>query len=146
VASFLLAGDGANRAFPEIGIPEGHHHLSHHRNLPELMDKVARIDHFYMQHFARFLEKLRQTKDIDGNSILHNSMIVYGCGNADGNRHTHDNLPVVLAGNGGGTLTTGRYAQFSGKPMSNLFLTMADRIGVSGLDRFGDSSGRLAGV
>jgi len=146
VASFLLAGDGANRAFPEIGIPEGHHHLSHHRNLPELMDKVARIDHFYMQHFARFLEKLRQTKDIDGNSILHNSMIVYGCGNADGNRHTHDNLPVVLAGNGGGTLTTGRYAQFSGKPMSNLFLTMADRIGVRGLDRFGDSSGRLAGV
>lgn len=146
IATLLLAGDGTNRAFPEIGIPEGHHYCSHHRNNPELMDKVAQIDLFYMQHFARFLSKLDQTKDVDGNSILHNSMIVYGCGNSDGNRHTHDNLPVILAGGGGGTLQTGRYVKMGGQPMSNLFLSMADRMGASDLQRIGDSTGRLQGV
>lgn len=146
VATFLLAGDGANRAFPDIGIPEGHHYLSHHRNQVDMMDKVARIDLYYMQRFAKFLEKLKRIKDVDGSSVLQNSMIVYGCGNADGNRHTHDNLPIILAGSGGGSLQAGRYAQFSGKPTSNLFLSMLDRMGARGVERFGDSTGRLVGV
>jgi len=146
VATLLLANDGSNRAFTEIGIPEGHHYCSHHRNDPELMAKIAEIDLHYMRHFARFLDRLEKTKDVDGKSVLHNSMIVYGCGNADGNKHTHTNLPVVLAGAGGGTLTPGRYAQFGSQPMSNLFLSMNDRLGVRGLDRIGDSSGRLVGV
>lgn len=146
VATLLLANDGSNRAFTEIGIPEGHHYCSHHRNNPELMNKVGEIDLHYMKHFARFLEKLEQTKDIDGKSVLHNSMIVYGCGNADGNRHTHDNLPIVLAGSGGGTITPGRYSKYEPAPMSNLFLSMTDRMGVSGLERIGDSSGRLQAV
>src|SRR3989441_2282077 len=107
IATLLLAHDGSNRAFPEIGIPEGHHYLSHHKNNQDMMEKVAEIDLWYMKQFAAFLEKLDQTRDVDGNSLLHNSMIVYGCGNADGNRHTHDNLPIILAGGGGGTLTTG---------------------------------------
>src|SRR5688572_25422948 len=92
-----------------------------------------------MKQFAWFLQKMEETKDIDGNSLLHNSMIVYGCGNSDGNRHTHHNLPLVLAGNGGGTLEAGRYVQAGDQPMSNLFLTMADRMGVKTPDRFGDS-------
>ncbi len=146
IATLLLAGDGSNRAFTEIGIPEGHHYCSHHHHNAALMDKVAQIDLHYMKHFARFLDKLDRTKDIDGKSLLHNSMIVYGCGNSDGNEHTHTNLPVVLAGSGGGTLTPGRYSQFNSQPMSNLFLSMNDRLGVRGLDRIGDSSGRLVGV
>ena len=146
VATFLLAGDGSNRAFPEIGIPEGHHYLSHHRNKEDMVAKVAEIDLWYMKQFARFLEKLDQTKDLDGNSLLHNSMIVYGCGNADGNRHTHVNLPVILAGGGGGTLTTGRYVKLGSKPASNMFLSMLDRLGVNGLERFGDSTGRLEAI
>jgi hypothetical protein len=146
VATLLLANDGSNRAFTEIGIPEGHHYCSHHRNNAELMAKVAEIDLYYMQHFARFLDKLDKTKDVDGKSLLHNSMIVYGCGNADGNRHTHANLPILLAGAGGGTLTPGRYTKFNGEPMANLFLAMNDRLGVKGIDRLGDSSGRLKGV
>ncbi len=146
VATFLLANEGSNRAFPEIGIPEGHHYLSHHRSQQDMMDKVAAIDLFYMQQFAGFLEKLDQTKDVDGNSMLHNSMIVYGSGNSDGNRHTHVNLPIILAGGGGGTLTPGRYVKFDGKPMSNLFLSMADRLGVKGLQRFGDSTDRITGI
>ena len=146
IATLVLAADGTNRAFPQIGIPEGHHYCSHHRNKTELMDKVAAIDGYYMQHFARFLEKLEGTKDVDGRSVLHNSMIVYGCGNADGNKHTHENLPLILAGGGGGTLTTGRYARVNSQPAANLFLSMADRMGATDLNRLGDSTGRLAGI
>jgi hypothetical protein len=146
IATLLLAGDGTNRAFPEIGIPEGHHYCSHHRGNPELMAKVARIDRFYMEHFSRFIGKLDAIKDVDGKSVLHNSMIVYGCGNSDGNRHTHTNLPVVLAGSGGGTLTPGRSMRYEAAPMTNLYLSMANRMGVTGVPRIGDSTGVLAGV
>ncbi len=146
VATFLLANEGNNRGFPEIGIPEGHHSLSHHQNKKELIEKVAEIDLFYARQFARFLEKMAQTKDVDGRSLLHNSMILYGCGNADGNRHSHTNLPALLAGHGGGALTPGRYVQHPDVPMSNLFLSLADRLGVTGLERFGDSTGRLQDV
>jgi hypothetical protein len=143
IATFLLANEGSNRPFPEIGIAEGHHYLTHHQNKTDMVDKVAQIDLFYMKQFARFLEKLDQTKDVDGNSMLHNSMIVYGSGNADGNRHTHVNLPMLLAGNGGGTLNPGRYVKIGSKPATNLFLSMADRMGVNGVERLGDSTGRI---
>jgi len=146
VATLLLAHDGSNRSFAEIGIPEGHHDLSHHFDNTEKIQKVAEIDLWYVQQFAKFLQKLRDTKDVDGSSLLHNSMIIYGGGNSDGNRHTHTNLPLILAGAGGGTLTTGRFKKFGSKPTTNLFLSMADRMGIQGLERFGDSSGRLADV
>jgi hypothetical protein len=99
-----------------------------------------------MRQFASFLEKLERTKDLDGESILHNSMIIYGCGNSDGNRHTHTNLPLILAGGGGGTLQAGRYVKLRSAPMSNLFLSLLDRMGVDGVERFGDSTGRVDGV
>jgi hypothetical protein len=146
MATFLLAHDGDNRSYSEIGIPEGHHDLSHHQNKAEQINKVAEIDKWYSKQFAKFLLKLQETKDIDGNSLLHNSMIVYGGGNADANRHTHTNLPVILAGAGGGTLKPGRFVQHVSKPMTNLFLSLSDRLGVSGIERFGDSTGRLANV
>ncbi|NOS72643.1 MAG: DUF1552 domain-containing protein [Verrucomicrobia bacterium] len=146
VATMLLAHDGSNRSFPEIGIPEGHHELSHHLNDAEKIRKIADIDLWYAKQLARFLEKLRDTKDVDGNSLLHNSMIVYGSGNSDGNRHTHFNLPILLAGGGGATLTPGRYVKHGSTPASNLFLSMADRMGVKSLERFGDSTGRLANI
>lgn len=146
VASFLLAHDGSNRPFNEIGIFEGHHDLSHHQNRAEWIEKIAQIDQFYVRQFARFVEKMEATKDVDGNSLLRNSMILYGSGNADGNRHTHHNLPIILAGGGGGTLSPGRYVKHGSKPTSNLFLSMADRVGIQGLERFGDSTARLTNV
>ncbi len=146
VATMLLAHDGSNRSFADIGIAEGHHDLSHHQNKAELMQKVSEIDLWYVKQLSMFLKKMEQTRDVDGRSLLHNSMIVYGSGNADANRHTHTNLPVLLAGSGGGTLTPGRYVKFGAKPVSNLFLSMADRMGLQGLERFGDSTGRLGGV
>jgi Protein of unknown function (DUF1552) len=146
IATFLLANEGSNRAFPEIEISEGHHYLSHHRNNKEMMDKIAQIDLWYMQQFAWFLEQLEATKDLDGRSLLENSMIVYGSGNADGNRHTHVNLPVILAGGGGGTLTPGRFVDFESVPMGNLLLSMADRMGAGAIESLGDSTGRLKGI
>jgi len=146
VATMLLAHDGSNRSFASIGVPEGHHDLSHHEGNPDKIEKITEIDQWYVQQFAKFLDKMAAAKDVDGQSLLHNSMIIYGGGNADGNRHTHVNLPILLAGAGGGTLTPGRFVQQGGKPATNLFLSMADRMGLKNLERFGDSSGRLANV
>jgi hypothetical protein len=146
ISTFLLANEGSNRTFPELEIPEGHHYLTHHQGKQEMIDKVADIDLWYMKQFAKFIEKMEATKDIDGKSLLHNSMIVYGSGHADANRHTHTNLPVILAGGGGGTLTPGRFTKAGDIPMSNLLLSMADRMGVTGVERLGDSSGRFDAI
>jgi hypothetical protein len=132
IATLLLAGDGTNYTFPHIGIPEGHHYLTHNQHKPEEADKVQNIDAHYMSNFAQFLEKLDQIEDVDGNSLLDNSMIFYGGGISDGNAHTHTDLPVILAGSGSGTLEPGRYAKFPSSPTTNLFLTMIDRLGVPG--------------
>jgi hypothetical protein len=146
VATFLLANEGSNRAFPEIEIAEGHHSLTHHQGKQEMIDKVAEIDLWYMKRFARFLEKMEQTKDLDGKSLLHNSMIVYGSGNSDANRHTHVNLPILFAGGGGGRVNPGRYVKAGGVPVSNLLLSMADRMGAKNLERHGDSTGRFDAI
>lgn len=146
LATVLLAHDGSNRSFDQIGITEGHHDLTHHQNRKEWIDKVADIDMWYVQQFAKFLDKLDQVKDVDGHSLLHNSILVYGSGNADGNRHTHSNLPLLLAGCGGGALRTGRYVKHSGQPMTNLFLRLGHILGVRNMARFGDSTGLLKDV
>ena len=146
VATLMLGHDGDNRSLPEIGISEGHHDLSHHFQNEEKIQKLTEIDLWYATQFAKFLHKLEATKDADGQSILHNSMILYGSGNADGNRHTHSNLPLILAGGGGGALTPGRYVQHGAKPMCNLFLSLADKMGAQTLERHGDSTGRLESV
>jgi hypothetical protein len=146
VATLMLGHDGDNRSLPEIGISEGHHDLSHHFQNQEKIQKLTEIDLYYVTQFARFLQKLEATKDVDGQSVLHNSMILYGSGNADGNRHTHSNLPLVLAGRGGGALTPGRFVQNTSKPLCNLFLALADKMGVAKLSGFGDATGRLESV
>jgi hypothetical protein len=147
IATFMIAGDGNNREFSEIGVNDGHHNLSHHGNKEDWIEKVKLIDYFYVTQLAYFLEKMEATQDVDGNSLLHNSQIVYGCANSDGNRHSHTNLPVILAGRAGGTLNPGRYTQHSDQPVTNLFLSMADRIGdARKLERFGDSTGRLGNI
>lgn len=143
LATLLLAYDGSNRTFPKLGIIEGHHYLTHNQRNPELAKKVANIDKYYLTSLARFLDKLSQTEDVDGHSLLHNSMIVYGGAIADGNRHTHDNLPVILAGHGGGAISTGRFLKAESQPMANLFVTMLNLYGVE-TSSFGDSNGRVA--
>jgi len=116
VATFVLGHDGDNRSFSEIGITEGHHDLSHHQNNPERIDKVAQIDRWYVEQFSRFLARMDSIPDVDGHSLLHNSRIIYGSGNADGNRHTHENLPVLLAGNGGAPSMAGGLCSMARNP------------------------------
>ncbi|HTI69645.1 MAG TPA: DUF1552 domain-containing protein [Candidatus Limnocylindria bacterium] len=144
IATLLMAGEGSNRTFPELGISEGHHNLTHHFNNSDMIAKVKEIDRWYVLQLSRFLEKMDRTKDSDGNSLLQNSMIVYGSGNADGNRHTHVNLPILLAGGAGGAFRGGRYIKSKSAPVTNLFLTMADRMGARGVEKHGDSTGHLS--
>ncbi|HUQ09247.1 MAG TPA: DUF1552 domain-containing protein [Steroidobacteraceae bacterium] len=144
VATLLMAREGSNRPFADIGIASGHHDLTHHKNSPEIIAKVQEIDRWYVTRLAAFLEKMDATQDVDGQSLLHHSMIMYGSGNADGNRHTHDNLPIVVAGAGSGTFKTGRYVKVKPTPLTNMFLTMADGMGASAIEKHGDSTGRLS--
>ncbi len=146
IATFMFAHDGSNRTFPEIGVGEGHHHLSHHQGNEEWLDKIAQIDLFYARQFAYLLGRLRETKEADGRSLLDHSMLVYASGLSDGNRHKHDDLPVVLAGRAGGRLATGQHVKLSGEqPMTNLYLTMLDLVGAP-QQAFGDSTGPLDAV
>lgn len=142
IGTLLLAYDGSNRTFPSLGIAEGHHYMTHNQREPEYAEKVAKIDRYYVASFARFLQRMNSIEDVDGTSMLHNSMIVYGGAIADGNRHTHENLPVLLAGHAGGALPTGRLLQAEKQPMSNLYVNMLNCFGVD-VDQFGDSTGRM---
>ena len=142
ISSFLLAHDGSNRSFRDIGVPEGHHSLSHHKNDPEKIKKLAKIDHFYSEQFAYFIDKLSTTQEIDGSRLIDHCMIVFGGGISDGNRHKHSDLPVLLAGGSSHGLTTGRHVDYEGVPMTNLYLGMLDRAGVQA-SQVGDSSGHI---
>ncbi len=144
IGTFLVAHDGSNRSFRDIGVGEGHHYLSHHANDQGKIEKITKIDKFYVEQFAYFLKKLSTMQEADG-SVLDHSMIVFGGGHSDGNRHSHENLPVVLAGKGNGHLQPGRHVHHGNKPMTNLFLTMLDKMGAPS-ERLGDSTGPLANV
>lgn len=145
VATFMLAHDGSNRAYPFLGVPEGHHDLSHHEGRLERKQKIAKINRFHIEQFAYFLKQLKSMPEGQGN-VLDNSMIVYGSGIADGNSHNHNDLPVLLAGRGRGQLNPGRHVRFEGRPpMTNLFLSMLDRMGAP-VDQLGDSTGRLENI
>ena len=141
VASFMLAHDGSNRSFNEIGVQEGHHTLSHHKKDPQKLEKIAKIDKFYVEQFGYFLKRMSETVDIDGKSLLHNSMILYGGGISDPDRHDHDKLPIVLAGHGKGELNPGRHVDLGDDiPLSNLYVELINRVG-GNEEKFGDSDG-----
>ncbi|MFO0976432.1 MAG: DUF1552 domain-containing protein [Planctomycetaceae bacterium] len=142
IASFMLADAGSNRTYPEVEVRDGHHELSHHQKDAEKMEKISRIDRYLAERFAYFLEKLNGIQEGE-RTLLDNSMILYGSAISDGNRHNHDDLPIVLAGGGSGTIRTGRYLKCQKEtPLNNLFVSMAHRMGVN-LDSIGDSNGDL---
>lgn len=143
IATMMMALEQSNRPYREIGVPESHHGLTHHRGDPEKIAKVAAINRFHVEQLGYLLDKLKSTPDGDG-SLLDHVMLVYGSGLADGNRHDHHNLPTLLAGGGcGGIRPAGRHVQYANEtPMANLFTTMLDKMGVP-VEGFGDSSGKL---
>jgi hypothetical protein len=162
IATFIVGHDGSNRPYPFAGVPQGHHHLSHHRGQPAALASLAAIDKFHATQVAYFLGRMKSIQEGD-RTLLDNSMLVFGGGISDGNQHNHDNLPLVLAGRGGGTIRTGRHIVLDGDPktapshytlqgaatppkgetpIANLYLSMLNRMGMSA-DRFGDSTGQL---
>lgn len=144
VATLMLDNAGGNRRYKEIGINDDHHGMSHHRNRQSTVDKLRKIDHYLVEHFSYFLDKLDTIEDVNGRTLLDQSMILYGSGISDGNRHHHHDLPIVLAGSGGAQIPTGRFIQTGReRPMANLFLSMLDAMGTPA-ESIGDSSGRLA--
>lgn len=141
VATFMLANEGSDRQYRMVGLEEGHHTLSHHQSKAETLEKIEKIDQYLVGRFAAFLEKLDSIPEGDG-TVLDHSMIVYGSAIGDGNAHNHDNLPILLAGRGGGTIESGRHVVYQPTPMNNLYLSLLDRMN-AGVEQFGDSSGRL---
>ena len=113
VATFPLANDGSNRPYPFIDVPEGHHDLSHHGSDPKKLEKIKKINTFHIEQFAYLLGKLKAVKEANGTTLLDNVMLVYGSGIGDGNRHNHDDLPILLVGKGGGTIEGGRHLTFT---------------------------------
>ena len=138
----MMANEGSNRSYPSIGVPEGHHGISHHGGDPKAQGKIARINRHHVELFSRLVARLASMREGDG-TVLDHSLIVYGSAIGDGNRHNHDDLPLLLVGGGNGTVRSGRHVRFPpGTPASNLHLALLDRVGPR-LPSFGDSTGRL---
>jgi hypothetical protein len=142
VITLMYSREGGNRTYPSIGVPDAHHGLSHHQNDPAKMARLQKIDHHHVEMLAYFLGKMQSAQD-GGGTLLDHSAIVYGSSLSDSNRHLHDNLPVLLAGGGAGKFRGGRHLRYpKGTPMTNLYLTMLDGMGVQP-ERIGDSSGTI---
>jgi hypothetical protein len=147
VITMMMGREGSMRTYPEIGVADPHHPLTHHRGNPEWIEKVAQVNSLHVKLFAGFIGKLKATPDGDG-TLLDHSMIVYGSGLSDGNKHAHDDLPVLMVGRGGGFRMGSHVVYPKQTPMTNLFLTLLDRMGVPS-EKIGDSTGmidHLAGV
>src|SRR5580765_3891629 len=142
VISFMISKEQSARPYPQIGVPEAHHPLSHHGNVPELIAHMSKINRYHAQLFSAYLAKLRATPDGDG-SLLDHMMILYGSGISNSTRHSGDNLPLLVVGGGAGTLKGGRHLTYSGKPtMANLLVTLVDKMGLP-VERVGGSTGKL---
>ena len=141
VVTMMMGREGSMRTYPEIGVADPHHPLTHHRGNGEWIEKVTKVNTLHMELFAGFIEKLQATPDGDG-TLLDHSMIVYGSGLADGNRHTHEDLPVLMVGRGGGFRLGSHVVYPKDTPMTNLYLTLLDRMGVR-QETIGDSTGRI---
>ena len=142
VCAFLIGREKSVRTYPEVGVPDPHHPTSHHKRLPEQLDKLSKINTFHMQIFGRFLEKMASTSDGDG-SLLDHSMLIYGGGMGNSNAHDPLDLPVVLAGGGAGTIKGGRHVQLpEGTPLANMHLTVLEKMGISA-ESLGNSTGEL---
>jgi len=143
VVSFMIGKEQSARPYPQIGVPEAHHPLSHHSNRPELVAHMSKINRYHVELFSSYLARLQATPDGDG-SLLDHMTILYGAGISNSNAHSGENLPLVLVGGGAGTLRGGQHLAFSDKPpMANLLVTLMDKLGVP-VERIGGSTGKLA--
>ena len=141
VSTMMPGREGSVRTYPEIGVPDPHHPLTHHRNHADFIEKVTKINCFHVELFAYFLERLKATQDGDG-ALLDHSTILYGAALSDGNQHSNHNPPLLAAGHAGGQRGGRHVAAKALTPGANVFVNMLDRVGVAA-EVFGDSTGRL---
>lgn len=142
ISTFMFANEGSNRAYRTIGINDGHHELSHHGRDARKLDSLQRINRFHVEQLAYMLRRMESIREGD-RSLLDNTLLVYGGGIGDGDRHNHDDLPILVCGKGGGTVRGGRHMRHAkGTPLTNLFVTMLDRAGMP-VEKIGDSTGKL---
>ena len=142
VATFMMGREGSNLTYPDIEVDRAHHGMTHHRGDPSKIEDITKVNAYHVEQFSHFLEKLCEVQDGDGR-LLDNMMVVYGSGIGDGNRHTHHDLPVLLAGRGSGSLHPGRHLRYPVEtPMNNLYLSLLDRVGVR-TETLGDGTGTL---
>jgi len=142
VITFQLARETSNRTYPEIGVPDAHHPLTHHGNDPEKIARMAKINQFHVSLFAYYLERLKATREGDG-TLLDHSLVLYGSGMGNPNVHDHTNLPIIVAGGAAGRMKGGRHIRYDQPaPLANLHLTLLDKVGVR-LDKFADSNGKV---
>jgi hypothetical protein len=143
VATLPFANDGSNRSYAFIEVPDGHHDLSHHGGDGKKQAKIQKINKFHIEQLAYLLGKMKSVKEADGTTLFDNMHLVYGSGIGDGNRHNHDELPILLLGGGGGSLTGGKHTKYpKDTPLMNLYLTLFERMGCP-TSTFGDSTGKL---
>jgi hypothetical protein len=142
VVSFMMARELSTLAYPQIGVADGHHPVSHNNGVPEQVAKKAKIDVYHLTLFGEFLQKLKSTPDGDGN-ILDHSLFLYGSGMSNGNQHIHTNLPIFTVGGAAGKLKGNRHIRVKDTtPLSNLMLTILDVAGISS-QKYGESNGRI---
>jgi hypothetical protein len=145
IATFMMANEGSNRPYRDIGVPEGHHELSHHGNDKKKLEKIAKINRYHMELFAGFCKKLNEMREGE-RPLLDSCMILYGCAIGDGNRHNHDDLPILMAGGGNGAIRPGRHVTVPREtPVANLFRNMLEGFGAP-IEKIGDSTGKLEGL
>ena len=142
IATLMLGNAGSNRSYKFLDVPDGHHELSHHGKKPEKLAAIAKINRFQVEQFAAFLSRLQSEQQASGD-LLGQCLVMFGSGIGDGDRHNHDDLPVLLAGKGGGTIASGRFLKMQGQPMCSLFLSIFDRMKVKAT-QFGDTAKRAA--
>jgi len=142
ISTFMLAREVSSRPYPEIGVSDSHHPLSHHQDKPENLERLHKVNTYHMQQFARFVEKLATTREGDG-MLLDSTILLYGTAISDSNTHFHDDLPIALIGGRATGITGNRYIRYpKGTPLANLHVTLLDKLGVH-VDTFGDATGRL---
>src|SRR4029077_18203332 len=141
VITLMLGHEHSGMTYPQIGVPDAHHPISHHQQEPDKVAKVARINAYHVKMFTAYLEKLGAAADGDG-TLLDHITLMYGAGMADSNTHSPIDIPIILAGGGAGNLKGVRYIRFRNTPLANLHLTLMDQLGVH-RDQIGDSTGRV---
>jgi hypothetical protein len=145
VCTFVLSNEASTKSYPFIGVPGDHHGLSHHQGDKKILAQITTINKFHVEQLAYILTKMKAIPEGDG-TLLDHCMVAYGSGNSDGNAHNHDDLPILLAGKGCGTLKSGRHIRYPAEtPLNNLWMAMLDRMKID-LQKLGDSTGSLPGL